>query len=114
MEMISKFSRTPVAVPRGRRLRLLAVAMPLAALLATACSPAQTSAASSSGPARQPAAPPPSPAADCNSVTTCYTPQQLQVAYGIKPLLDRGINGRGETVVLPELARIAAELAPGH
>ena len=104
MEMISKFSRTPVAVPRGRRLRLLAVAMPLAALLATACSPAQTGAASSGGPARQPAAPPPSPAADCNSVTTCYTPQQLQVAYGIKPLLDRGINGRGETVVLPELA----------
>src|SRR5215831_15478488 len=42
--------------------------------------------------------------ADCHSVTTCYTPQQLQVAYGIKPLLDRGINGRGETVVLPELA----------
>jgi subtilase family serine protease len=104
MEMISKFSRTPVAVPRGRRLRLLAAAMPLAALLATACSPAQTSAASSGGPARQPAAPPPSPAADCNSVTTCYTPQQLQVAYGIKPFLDHGINGRGETVVLPELA----------
>jgi subtilase family serine protease len=26
------------------------------------------------------------------------------VAYGIEPLLDRGINGRGETVVLPELA----------
>ena len=104
MEMISKFSRTPVAVRRGRRLRLLAVAMPLAALLATACSPAQTSVASSGGPARQPAAPPLSPAADCNSVTTCYTPQQLQVAYGIKPFLDRGINGRGETVVLPELA----------
>jgi subtilase family serine protease len=78
--------------------------MPLAALLATACSPAHTSAASSGGPARQPAAPPPSPVADCNSVTTCYTPQQLQAAYGIKPFLDRGINGRGETVVLPELA----------
>ncbi len=42
--------------------------------------------------------------ADCDSVTTCYTPQQLQVAYGIKPLLDRGIDGRGQTVVLPELA----------
>ena len=41
---------------------------------------------------------------DCDSVATCYTPQQLQVAYGIKPLLDRGINGQGETVVLPELA----------
>jgi subtilase family serine protease len=37
-------------------------------------------------------------------VTTCYTPQQLQVAYGVRPLLDRGINGQGETVVLPELA----------
>jgi subtilase family serine protease len=82
----------------------MAAAMPLAALLATACSPAQTGAASSGGPARQPAAPPPSSTADCNSLTTCYTPQQLQVAYGIEPLLSRGINGRGETVVLPELA----------
>ena len=36
--------------------------------------------------------------------TSCYTPAQLQVAYGVKPLLDRGIDGRGETVVLPELA----------
>jgi subtilase family serine protease len=101
------------AVPRGRRLRLLATAMPLAVLLATACSPAHIGVASSGGPARPPAASPtaalppaapPSSTADCNSVTTCYTPQQLQVAYGIKPLLDRGINGRGETVVLPELA----------
>jgi subtilase family serine protease len=43
-------------------------------------------------------------------VTTCYTPQQLQVAYGVKPLLDRGINGRGQTIVLPELA----QSAPSH
>jgi subtilase family serine protease len=41
---------------------------------------------------------------DCDSVTTCYTPRQIEVAYGIRPLLDRGIDGRGETVVLPELA----------
>lgn len=40
-------------------------------------------------------------------MTTCYTPQQFQVAYGIKPRLDRGINGRSETVVLPELAEPA-------
>ena len=100
-------------------MRLLLAAVPLAALLATACSAAQTSVASSSGPARPPTASPPTtpqPTAspptvsppgstgDCNSVTTCYTPQQLQVAYGITPLLDRGINGRGQTVVLPELA----------
>jgi subtilase family serine protease len=41
---------------------------------------------------------------DCDSVTTCYTPKQIEVAYGIRPLLERGIDGRGETVVLPELA----------
>jgi subtilase family serine protease len=109
--------KSRAAMPRGRRLRLLlAAAMPLAALLVTACSPAQAGAASAStgasasgsasagGSADQPASPPPSSTADCDSITTCYTPQQLQVAYGIKPLLDRGIDGRGETVVLPELA----------
>jgi subtilase family serine protease len=42
--------------------------------------------------------------ADCGSAAICYTPQQLEVAYGVKPLLQRGIDGRGETVVLPELA----------
>ena len=40
----------------------------------------------------------------CGSPVMCYTPQQLEVAYGVKPLLQRGIDGRGETVVLPELA----------
>jgi subtilase family serine protease len=95
--------KPPAAVSRGWRLRLLAASLPLAALLATACGPAPTGVASSGRPA-PPAAQPSSSTADCNSLTTCYTPQQLQVAYGIKPLLDRGINGRGETVVLPELA----------
>jgi len=41
---------------------------------------------------------------DCDSLTTCYAPRQVEVAYGIRPLLDHGIDGRGETVVLPELA----------
>ena len=104
----------PAAVPHSQWLRLLAAAIPLAALLATACSPAPTSVARSSpastsigrssGPARQAATPPSSSTGDCDSIASCYTPQQLQVAYGIKPLLDRGIDGRGETVVLPELA----------
>jgi subtilase family serine protease len=94
------------AVSRGRRLRLrlLAVAMPAAALLVTACGPAHASAGPAHASAGLAADPSPGSTADCDSVTTCYTPQQLQVAYGIKPLLDRGINGRGETVVLPELA----------
>jgi subtilase family serine protease len=40
----------------------------------------------------------------CESLATCYTPRQLQTAYEVRPLLERGIDGRGETVVLPELA----------
>jgi subtilase family serine protease len=42
--------------------------------------------------------------ADCGSLTTCYTPRQLEAAYGILPLLEHGTTGRGQTVVLPELA----------
>jgi subtilase family serine protease len=38
----------------------------------------------------------------------CYSPGQYRVAYGVAPLLRRGIDGRGETVVMPELAN-----APG-
>jgi subtilase family serine protease len=34
----------------------------------------------------------------------CYSPQAYQVAYGVAPLLSRGIDGRGEIVVMPELA----------
>jgi subtilase family serine protease len=45
-----------------------------------------------------------SPAGDCDSVTTCYTPGQLRAAYGVQPLTDRGIDGGGETVVIPALA----------
>jgi subtilase family serine protease len=46
----------------------------------------------------------------CTSSTGCYTPQQFEVAYGVEPLLQHGINGRGETVVLPELAE--SQLSP--
>src|SRR5215831_8717311 len=49
-------------------------------------------------------------AADCVAAHTCYTPQQLEIAYGVQPLLEHGIDGRGETVVLPELAE--SQLAP--
>ena len=49
-------------------------------------------------------------AGDCVSMNACYTPQQLEVAYGVRPLLQRGIDGRGETVVLPELAE--SQLSP--
>jgi len=54
--------------------------------------------------------------ADCLAIQpACYTPQQLRVAYGIQPLLDRGITGRGQTVVLPEFppsAAVGAQVPP--
>ncbi len=49
-------------------------------------------------------------ATDCLTVSRCYAPQQFLAAYGIQPLLDRGITGRGITVVLPE----AAETGPAR
>jgi subtilase family serine protease len=36
--------------------------------------------------------------------SACYTPRQLRVAYDVQPLLDRGTDGRGQTVVLMEFA----------
>ena len=93
------------------KFRTAAVGLAAAAVLATACSTAQTSAASgtvlahtSGASSGEPAAPQAGPASSSTAGCGCYTPQQLQVAYGVKPLLDRGINGRGETVVFPELA----------
>jgi subtilase family serine protease len=84
----------------GRTRLLLASAAALALLAAAACTVAPTG---SSG-IRTPQARQPSGSAGRTSATTCYTPRQLEVAYGVEPLLRRGIDGRGETVVLPELA----------
>jgi subtilase family serine protease len=35
---------------------------------------------------------------------SCYAPRPFRAAYGIQALLDRGIDGRGQTVVVPEAA----------
>jgi subtilase family serine protease len=89
-----------------RRLRLLAVTMTVAGLLAVGCTTGPRGGRAAAAPSVT-ASSPATKASEtdhCDPGTTCYTPAQLQVAYGIKPLLDRGIDGRGETVVLPELA----------
>jgi subtilase family serine protease len=46
------------------------------------------------------------PVSDCLTLASpaCYTPLQFRTAYGIQPLINRGITGKGETVVLPEEA----------
>ena len=104
-----------------RGLRMTAVLAVMAVLLAAGCtagsrggsatatSPstaASTTAASTAAASTAAASPAATagPAGLCGQGTACYTPAQLQAAYGVKPLLDRGIDGRGETVVLPELA----------
>ncbi len=33
-------------------------------------------------------------------ITPCYGPKQIRTAYSIEPLLDRGINGSGRTIVI--------------
>lgn len=38
------------------------------------------------------------------SLESGYSPQALQRAYGVSALLSKGVDGRGETVVLPEAA----------
>jgi subtilase family serine protease len=49
-------------------------------------------------------------AADCLALRpACYAPLQFRAAYGIQPLLDRGITGRGVTVVMPQEAETGPE-----
>jgi subtilase family serine protease len=44
-------------------------------------------------------------AVDClHPPASCYAPGQFRVAYGIQPLVDHGIDGRGQTIVLVEKA----------
>jgi len=90
---------------RLRRWRWAAAA--LAACLAGACATAVTS-----GTAATAGSPP--PPLNCGVglgfPVSCYSPQQFQVAYGVAPLLRRGIDGRGETVVVgPEPAAAASQ-----
>jgi subtilase family serine protease len=46
---------------------------------------------------------PPGLAVDCLvRAPRCYAPLPFRVAYGVQPLVDRGFDGRGQTVVLTE------------
>jgi subtilase family serine protease len=105
MRRIDGRSTVPPMTLRRRRPLILTSVVALAAfaLLATTT----LAAARSSSVRRSHAAT--SGSAVCVSMT-CYTPRQLEVAYGVQPLLQRGIDGRGETVVLPELAE--TQLSP--
>jgi subtilase family serine protease len=93
-------TNVPGGHPNRRRAGALAAAVAVA-VLATACSGGSTPSSAGSGPS--------TPAgshglADCLTASRCYAPRQFRVAYGIQPLLDAGIDGRGQTVVLVENA----------
>jgi hypothetical protein len=100
-----------VMIPRSRLLAGAAALCVVATMtLAAACSPSGSSASRPHpGPASGTAGFTGGPA-DCGSAGTCYTPQQLEAADGVQPLLQRGIDARGQTAVLPELAE--SQLSP--
>ena len=73
-----------------------------------------TEAGSTTTPATSNPSGPGAAATDCLTLASpCYTPRQLRVAYGFQPLLDRGITGRGQTVVLPEFPPSAGSPSTG-
>ncbi len=95
----------PVALPRpdpwfsspARRLRATAGLAAAGILLAAGgCSSPSSADSRPSTPARS------TGPADCLTTSRCYAPRQFREAYGIQPLLDHGIDGRGQTVVLVE------------
>jgi subtilase family serine protease len=88
--------------------RALAVAATVAVLVAGCggnSSPAPAS-ARAAGPAGSPGL------ADCLTASRCYAPGEVRVAYGIQPLLNKGIDGHGQTVVLPEFAETGPAAPP--
>jgi subtilase family serine protease len=43
--------------------------------------------------------------ADCLVQAHCYSPLAFRTAYGVEPLVDRGLDGRGQSVVLIEFSQ---------
>src|SRR6478735_1258249 len=106
-----------------RRWRWLAapLAVSLAACLTAACTsatagpagsgPASGSAAASAVAARSAAAAGTAPlncAPPNVKLVPCFSPRAYEVAYGVAPLLSRGIDGHGVTVAIPALAQVPA------
>ena len=102
--------RLPPAPP-GPALRLRAAAAGVAAVtMLVAAAGCGTGTGSAAVPAT--ASPPGAVVVNCLARSLCYGPRQFRVAYGIQPLLDRGITGRGQTAVLLEFPPAAAGSPP--
>src|SRR5271168_4842510 len=93
----------PARLTRTRRAHLPAFALLLGVVLVAGCTGSSGSPAAAK--TRGAATPALNAGDDCLfPQATCYTPDQYRVAYGIQPLLDSGIDGRGETVTDLETA----------
>lgn len=87
----------PARLTRSRRVHLLAVAVLLGVALAAGCGGGPGSTATTVPVGSAPSA----AASGCLlHPGSCYAPHLFRVAYGIQPLLDKGIDGRGETVTV--------------
>jgi len=87
----------PARLTRSPRAHLLAVAVLLSVVLAAGCGggPGSTATTVPVGSASSAAA------SGCLlHPGSCYAPHLFRVAYAIQPLLDKGIDGRGETVTV--------------
>ncbi|MGH3125946.1 MAG: hypothetical protein ACRDND_33630, partial [Streptosporangiaceae bacterium] len=88
----------PALLTRSWRASLLAAALLLSVVSAAGCT--GSSATTARGPATLAGV-----VSDCLlPPASCDAPHLFQVEYGIQPLLDRGIDGRGETVTVLALA----------
>lgn len=79
----------PVRLTRSRRAGQLTGALLLGTVLVAGCT---------GGSARPAASASATPVSTVSGCASCISPRLFQVAYGIAPLLDQGLDGRGETV----------------
>jgi len=96
----------PARLTRSRRAHLLAVALLLSVVSVAGCT--GSSGTTPRGTTTRSAATPVGLVSGCQG---CYAPHLFRVAYGIQPLLDRGIDGRGETVTVLDPASPAQATA---
>jgi subtilase family serine protease len=86
----------PTRLPRSRRAHLLAAVLLLSVISAAGCTGSSGTTAGGTATARGTA----TPADLVSGCQGCYAPVAFGLAYGIQPLINRGIDGRGETVTV--------------
>jgi subtilase family serine protease len=107
-------STHPAGPTRSWRTHLLAAALLLSVVLVAGCTGSSgTTARGAASSLASPEAAVAAAASSCLSppAASCYAPYLFRAEYGIQPLLDRGIDGRGETVtvLVPAPSPLSAE-----